>query len=293
MRSGLSPRVRGNRVQALRQAGEGGSIPARAGEPCGQHYACGDGEVYPARAGEPLHHSPNRFRTTVYPRACGGTVGIVHSFNGWTGLSPRVRGNLFLASEQLTPKGSIPARAGEPCGQHYACGDGEVYPRACGGTTSPLAKPVPNNGLSPRVRGNRRYSAFVQWMDRSIPARAGNLFLASEQLTPKGSIPARAGEPSKPPQRTVAGPVYPRACGGTVGIVHSFNGWTGLSPRVRGNLFLASEQLTPKGSIPARAGEPSKPPQRTVAGPVYPRACGGTLGKLIVSIRHHLPREGD
>ena len=74
---GLSPRVRGNRRQTAGMDGETGSIPARAGEPPG-----------PAR-------SPCRAR--VYPRACGGTPATRLRTVTRTGLSPRVRGNLFQA----------------------------------------------------------------------------------------------------------------------------------------------------------------------------------------------------
>ena len=70
---GLSPRVRGNRVEALRQAGGGGSIPARAGEP----DTTNDGWSVPG----------------VYPRACGGTELRGAMMAGIPGLSPRVRGN--------------------------------------------------------------------------------------------------------------------------------------------------------------------------------------------------------
>ncbi len=50
---GLSPRVRGNRLIGRLQSAEGGSIPARAGEP---------------RVLLPTRRGPR-----VYPRACGGT----------------------------------------------------------------------------------------------------------------------------------------------------------------------------------------------------------------------------
>ena len=71
--SGLSPRVRGNRV-THRIAGQVlGSIPA-----------C---------AGEPISSVRMVWTTRVYPRVCGGTT--LYSLVGFgvRGLSPRVRGN--------------------------------------------------------------------------------------------------------------------------------------------------------------------------------------------------------
>ena len=70
---GLSPRVRGNRVEAAGGVTHAGSIPACAGEPVVD--TTGD----------------KVFR--VYPRVCGGThVGWL-VLQGRRGLSPRVRGN--------------------------------------------------------------------------------------------------------------------------------------------------------------------------------------------------------
>ena len=71
--TGLSPRVRGNRLGKLRKPGQQGSIPARAGEP----------RIIGGR----------RAGIGVYPRACGGTVAGKPATVRETGLSPRVRGN--------------------------------------------------------------------------------------------------------------------------------------------------------------------------------------------------------
>ena len=112
-------------------------------------------------------------------------------------------------------------------------------------------------GLPPRVRGNR----------------VGRVNARSR----RGSIPARAGEPSAGPSRSPASGVYPRACGGTASTATQIQGDVGLSPRVRGNLNHARRIGERQGSIPARAGEPT--PWRSWATPrrVYPRACGGTM----------------
>ena len=112
---GLSPRVRGNRVELDAVAEPDRSIPARAGEP---EQTVGRRRLF-----------------GVYPRACGGTKGWLYIALGATGLSPRVRGNRMFRHRFCSNAGSIPARAGEP--RWTACGrsTGRVYPRACGGTT--------------------------------------------------------------------------------------------------------------------------------------------------------------
>ena len=50
----------------------------------------------------------------VYPRACGGTLKKGEGVKNATGLSPRVRGNLWSVPSSPQSSGSIPARAGEP-----------------------------------------------------------------------------------------------------------------------------------------------------------------------------------
>ena len=176
--TGLSPRVRGNLPADARRRTAVGSIPACAGEPS-------------------MMASYITFRW-VYPRVCGGTVlgGLGAGQN--RGLSPRVRGNRGNSGCSNTAPRSIPACAGEPdCSCGFVCYSA-VYPRVCGGTflSDPLTRSL--IGLSPRVRGN----PHVQWIGG----------------TRKGSIPACAGEPVE------------------LGAYEHYE--AGLSPRVRGNLLL-------------------------------------------------------
>ena len=187
---------------------------------------------------------------------CGGTRRQSGPAPGRRGLSPRVRGNLRRRRRQTRRRRSIPACAGEPsCGWDWGA-IGSVYPRVCGGTGRAITILNEDEGLSPRVRGNRAVLVAARHKGRSIPACAGE---------PTPAICA----PSTPS-------VYPRVCGGThPGYMRTFN-TIGLSPRVRGNRAVHGEQGRPVGSIPACAGEP--PGCRRCPGPrgVYPRVCGGT-----------------
>ena len=73
-----------------------------------------------------------------------------------------------------------------------------------------------------------------------------------------GSIPARAGEPFASLIANRLCQVYPRACGGTFYARPLLKPSQGLSPRVRGNLQRNDHHWDYWGSIPARAGEPTR-----------------------------------
>ena len=99
--AGLSPRMRGNRVQQLRSEEECGSIPAYAGEP--------------RRA------ALRAARLWVYPRVCGGTWFRHFGERLVYGLSPRMRGNHIVQQSLDRRNWSIPAYAGEPLGRCRWC----------------------------------------------------------------------------------------------------------------------------------------------------------------------------
>ena len=172
---GLSPRVRGNLVDAVVIADIIGSIPACAGEP--------HSSATPPTIGK------------VYPRVCGGTRDDGNQAPAPAGLSPRVRGN--LPGRHNVPVGvrSIPACAGEPEVALGGRGFAEVYPRVCGGTTRGTSFDKYAKGLSPRVRGNR-----VDKPRSALRIR---------------SIPACAGEPLHYVAGGHRVRLYPRVCGGT------------------------------------------------------------------------------
>ena len=145
---------------------------------------------------------------------------------------------------------------------------GAVYPRECGGTDYYRAGCKSDEGLSPRVRGNRAS--------------------ATNAASARGSIPASAGEPPTVGVHDREQGVYPRECGGTLCGPMSHWGQPGLSPRVRGNLMRSYVALGPARSIPASAGEPVSDLGGQRGLRVYPRECGGTAISLCV----YCSREG-
>ena len=215
--AGLSPRGRGNLAGARRRAGQGGSIPAWAGEP--------------RRPGRVIRVAP------VYPRVGGGTRCEVCGHPAEKGLSPRGRGNLLQPAHHLCRHRSIPAWAGEPGRIAGSTTPSGVYPRVGGGTT---VKDLPKGrliGLSPRGRGNLGAPHRLRAHD--------------------GSIPAWAGEPTVVLRLHTSRKVYPRVGGGTLRSYPERAQGVGLSPRGRGNRLGPIPRLRLGRSIPAWAGEPT------------------------------------
>ena len=168
---------------------------------------------------------------------CGGTDITPAASDGVNGLSPRVRGNRLRMRERRPMPGSIPACAGEPDQVNAVVYLVEVYPRVCGGTAANGVAGRWIDGLSPRVRGNRRLLSLHSSFFRSIPACAG--------------------EPLPPAEEMEYSRVYPRVCGGTGEPSFGYPLTLGLSPRVRGNPWVC-RRLAQRGRV-------------------YPRVCGGTL----------------
>ena len=283
---GLSLRVRGNPPVLLLGPRPLGSIPACAGEPTPPTAGTPRPTVYPRVCGGTGRISSDetcnrglspRVRGNhkqellglavpgVYPRVCGGTLAVRAAVEGRAGLSPRVRGNRDRGPQDGKAPGSIPACAGEPAGPAPRPTPARVYPRVCGGTQTGMGEAVVEEGLSPRVRGNR---------DRR------DLHVRRE-----GSIPACAGEPARMTSASLPAGVYPRVCGGTSHGIDPCDPASGLSPRVRGNPDPRALRRARFGSIPACAGEPRMPRGPTSHCWVYPRVCGGTqtgMGEAVV-----------
>ena len=214
------------------------------------------GRSIPACAGEPVGVGASHSGSRVYPRVCGGTVNRHWERSNPVGLSPRVRGNLADNPPGLQVFGSIPACAGEPALLQRQLVVSGVYPRVCGGTDAHRGEAAPDQGLSPRVRGNHHAGELLALDRRSIPACAGE--------------PGPATWPSRPCW------VYPRVCGGTSVCSSSLMQPPGLSPRVRGNRDGHRPGRRIERSIPACAGEPRIGADGRAPNRVYPRVCGGT-----------------
>ncbi len=171
------------------------------------------------------------------------------------GPSPLARGSPQLGQRRARHRGSIPARAGEPSPTTRRCTRPRVHPRSRGGAGATVATGTGHLGPSPLARGSR--------------LETGDWRLE------RGSIPARAGEPTRAESQRPAKKVHPRSRGGAQSPVGSTREKGGPSPLARGSHSMNRALLSSLGSIPARAGEPSSRREFQHLGRVHPRSRGG------------------
>ena len=203
----------------------------------------------------------------------GGTFSQGGEAAQFKGLSPRGRGNLFRLVVSPPDVRSIPAWAGEPAAVSPNGISARVYPRVGGGTFSQGGEAAQFKGLSPRGRGN--------------------LFRLVVSPPDVRSIPAWAGEPAAVSPNGISARVYPRVGGGTIRVSRLIGVRPGLSPRGRGNPYRFNITFIQIRSIPAWAGEPSRPSISYGRATVYPRVGGGTYRiNYEVSVNYGLSPRG-
>ena len=294
---GLSPLARGNpRRQSPKVCGKG-PIPARTGQPQGQH--------------------PGKYCQWAYPRSHGATKPWERQSLLSRGLSPLARGNPACKPRHPPARGPIPARTGQPRRWWSVTRSSRAYPRSHGATVPGISRHTHNWGLSPLARGNPPYAHRYFPYVRPIPARTGQpltkaLFPPSKGAYPRshgatvrmpqagafaaglsplargnptrvmlprartGPIPARTGQPGRGRPRGDLQKAYPRSHGATYCPGHLVLWEEGLSPLARGNPHWPATQCTPLGPIPARTGQPLLKKRVCLGYRAYPRSHGAT-----------------
>ena len=132
-------------------------------------------------------------------------------------------------------------------------------------------------GVYPRSRrGTVTFTTPQAWQKGLSPLAQGNPVPYAEPPAGAGSIPARAGEPTRLSEAPRCCRVYPRSRRGTDFIRLPLPNHAGLSPLAQGNRRNRSLVCPFLGSIPARAGEPKGGHWVFGADQVYPRSRRGT-----------------
>ena len=153
MSLGPSPLARGSLPWCVTGVGRPGSIPARAGQPLGK--------------------APRRVPSRVHPRSRGAAPRVAGLLCTQPGPSPLARGSHHASRVEHNRRGSIPARAGQPCLLVLPHRTPRVHPRSRGAASAASANSHVITGPSPLARGSHRAHGIHQHRVGSIPARAG------------------------------------------------------------------------------------------------------------------------
>ena len=152
------------------------------------------------------------------------------------------------------PMGIIPADAGNTCRPPFRPVSAWDHPRGCGEHPAPPNKADGTTGSSPRMRGTPMSPRVGSWIERIIPADAGNT---------KGRT---AGCRTRPD--------HPRGCGEHMMRRSGVSLIRGSSPRMRGTPGLAGVVNPYDRIIPADAGNTNGRRVATSRCPDHPRGCG-------------------
>ena len=217
------------------------------------------GRIIPARAGQTRRSSCRYESRPDHPRACGANLEFAVIGNKTIGSSPRVRGKRRNTRSIDCCGRIIPARAGQTASECCSRCRPPDHPRACGANLLALKAVLIVSGSSPRVRGKLAREPVLAYVDRIIPARAG------QTRTVQAGIVVRAD--------------HPRACGANFKLSFALTVTSGSSPRVRGKHHGLLSAHARRRIIPARAGQTRHPIWFLRRRPDHPRACGANQPK--------------
>ena len=118
------------------------------------------------------------------------------------------------------------------------------------------------------------------------PLARGSRGVEQRRAFRAGSIPARAGQPTPHLPKPDAAGVHPRSRGAAPASAPDGNLATGPSPLARGSLPIEHAHQVAKGSIPARAGQPTSSSGRRRRRWVHPRSRGAA-GMVVYDVHRH------
>ena len=214
IRLGSSPLARGTRAGRLDLVGQGGLIPARAGNTLRRAVSCTLHRAHPRSRGE--HERWDLKNLAVQ------------------GSSPLARGTPGRRDFRGVQRGLIPARAGNTGYLNFWLTVLRAHPRSRGEHTVTPHAFNDSGGSSPLARGTRSEGRSAGVVSGLIPARAGNTYRRFTASAFCRAHPRSRGEHPLP-----GNPSTPDA---------------GSSPLARGTPRGLPGNLPSPGLIPARAG---------------------------------------
>ncbi len=131
--------------------------------------------IIPAYAGQLCAERSRVGAFSDHPRIRGAT-GLRHGTTPCSrGSSPHTRGNCRAVSSPLACRRIIPAYAGQLAGMSSVIGYLSDHPRIRGATIRGALAGLQTDGSSPHTRGNFPLRGLENFVERIIPAYAGQL----------------------------------------------------------------------------------------------------------------------
>ena len=192
------------------------------------------GRLIPARAGNTVNRHSWRVRRAAHPRSRGEHTTGITGIDCHAGSSPLARGTLEEGGAAIERPRLIPARAGNTNYQSESRRCPTAHPRSRGEHSSFFFASISISGSSPLARGTRKTEEAINYLDRLIPARAGNT--REYQCAPSTSA------------------AHPRSRGEHNGVIPGGQPGGGSSPLARGTLARPRRRYRVGRLIPARAG---------------------------------------
>ncbi len=211
------PRTCGaNRLAAVWYTSYVGSSPHMRGKLRGISVNLLSRWIIPAHAGQT---SSVCIRLGVYadhPRTCGANQSKRYMDLGKTGSSPHMRGKRLWGRRARAAHRIIPAHAGQTSTAKKQPAKASDHPRTCGANLRIFGSVGTRFGSSPHMRGKLPYFRGYEWVERIIPAHAGQTNYA--------------------PTLHRTSPDHPRTCGANLESMPAKRMVFGSSPHMRGKL---------------------------------------------------------
>ena len=235
----------------------------------------------PACAGTAKPAVEHAASSAVHPRVCGDSVTSAASSACHCGSPPRVRGQRSAALHPGSARAVHPRVCGDSAHRRASLSPrATVHPRVCGDSVIRYVPEQYRDGSPPRVRGQRRPSAWTRSVRTVHPRVCGDSSDGVGAASGIGAVHPRVCGDSVPRHATMPRrPRFTPACAGTATLCGEVNrAEPRFTPACAGTAGeLRGLEVGHGGSPPRVRGQRRRAGGHRSAGSVHPRVCGDSV----------------